>query len=216
MGLFDRVLVCVAHADDEVLLAGGTIARFAVEEDKMVYVVCFSRHRGVIESPADEFYSSMDSLGIVPPAAMLHDIPACQQERPFSSYCNWIYSELENVRDRLSPTCVITHPEFDRNQDHQVIRQVVLQVFRGWYSILGGTFIHNEQPLGDKRLFVRLDQEHVSRKVIALRQYASQVAAGRSYMNPDAVWNQARYFGLLSGDSYGLAEAFEITKLVLV
>jgi len=206
IGADERILFVGAHADDVELFAGGTMARFASQSS----VICFSRHRGIYESPEEEFTASLTSLGILPVASILSDLEACgDRENSFSAHRQFIF-DLLRCTDGVS--LVVTHQSTDTNQDHIALRDEVLRVFKGRVPVIGGSFYANDYPLAARTLLVSLAVEHVERKIEALRCYKSQQKEHRGYFDPDRIWAEARYWGGFVQDAE-FAEAFESERL---
>lgn len=203
MNLFKRPLFVGAHVDDVELFAGGTIARFASD----CRVLAFSRHRGVYESPPEEFADSMDVLGVEQFKTL--DLQACQ---PGEASMMWnrdaLYDTLAEYKDWA--TIVVTHQSTDTNQDHKQVHDEVLRCFRGT-PVICGAFPYNDVPMADRRFFVRLAVEHVNMKRWALDKYESQRMVYRQYLTKDAILAQLRFWGQLANCEY--AEAFEVVRM---
>jgi LmbE family N-acetylglucosaminyl deacetylase len=126
-----RVLVVVAHADDEALGCGGTIARHVAEGDS---VAVLSMTDGVGARGADEAAArsrreaaerSAEALGFTWVAA--GDFPDNALDTvPLLDVARFV----EQAKREASPSLVYTHHHGDLNVDHRVACQAVLTACR--------------------------------------------------------------------------------------
>lgn len=210
---FQRSLFIGAHVDDVELFAGGTISR-CVREGCGVGVVCFSRHKGVMESPPNEFALSMDVFGVGPMMSWCDDLMAVQSgPNSFNARRGEISDCLRKWRDSFQPTIVVTHQSSDTNQDHQQVFNEVLRIFKGYCSIICGCFPSNDIPAAERNLLVELTEEDIKRKTEAVMRYDSQRAEHRNYLHSSVLFGQACYWGSLCEKRY--AEQFEVVRLIV-
>jgi LmbE family N-acetylglucosaminyl deacetylase len=127
-----RVLVVAAHADDEVLGCGGTIARHVDEGDcvSVVYMADGVGSRGAEGS--DELQrrneardEALKTLGVTDCYAL--DFP---DNRMDSLPLLDVVQSLEPIFEKLRPTQVYTHHQGDLNVDHRVTHQAVMTACR--------------------------------------------------------------------------------------
>ncbi|APU30967.1 GlcNAc-PI de-N-acetylase [Ectopseudomonas alcaliphila JAB1] len=126
------VLVVAAHADDEVLGCGGTLARHVAEGDRVhvIYLADGVTSRGSEDADAQRRrlraseqacyalgVSEMSFLGL--PDNRLDSLPLLDVVQP-----------LEVLLARIRPQIVYTHHQGDLNVDHQVAQQAVLTACR--------------------------------------------------------------------------------------
>ena len=97
----------------------------------------------------------------------------------------------------------------DIHQDHQVISEEGLRAFKQT-TVLGYEMPWNNLAF-QTSCFIRLQEEHVEKKVRALEKYKSQLH--RDYLNENFIRSLATTRGVQIGVKY--AEAFEIIRLVL-
>ncbi|MBN1946983.1 MAG: PIG-L family deacetylase [Bradymonadales bacterium] len=125
-----RVLVVSAHPDDEVIGAGGTLARHAARGDELHWAIVtrafpplFSAE--VIEVMDRQIESVQRCLGIGEvhrlgfPTVKLNTVPYHE-----------LSSALQAVVDRVRPEVVYTTPANDINQDHRIVHDVTLVATR--------------------------------------------------------------------------------------
>lgn len=135
----NKILVIVAHPDDEVLGCGGTIAKLKKEENK---IFCLFLGQGKSArypvSPKNkkkiknekivlkkETQQSAKILGIS--KIFYEDFPDQQYETiPLIK----IVKSIENVKKQIRPDIVFTHHAGDLNLDHQITLKAVLTACR--------------------------------------------------------------------------------------
>lgn len=127
----DRVLCVAAHADDEVLGCGGTLARYA-ENGAHVTVIFVSDgvtarfHDEISVKQRENFAeTALNILGVQDiyhlrfPDNKLDTIPLLT-----------IVKKLEALLDQISPNIVFTHHIGDLNVDHQITCRAVMTALR--------------------------------------------------------------------------------------
>jgi len=182
-----KVLVVAAHADDEVLGCGGTIARHVATGDD-VYVVFMAdgvQSRGVDEATQLEHRNrarddALTRLGVTQCHAF--DFP---DNRMDSLPLLEIVQQLEPIIKKFQPQRVITHHYGDLNVDHRVTHKAVMTACRPvpkssvkellGFEVLSSTewatpYIHPFIP----NFFVDIS-EYISVKVEAAEAYALEM-----------------------------------------
>lgn len=126
------VLVVVAHADDEVLGCGGTIARHVAEGDA-VHVVFMAdgvgsrgagelnqhQRRNLARDEALKILGVLECNALEFPDNRMDSVPLLD-----------IVQALEPIIEQVQPTRVYTHHHGDLNVDHRVTHQAVMTVCR--------------------------------------------------------------------------------------
>lgn len=221
----DRVLVVVAHSDDETLGAGATIARHAEAGDQ-VRVMCMTdgvasrddadaraadARRDAAERAAEHLGFSWLAVGDFPDNA-LDDVRLLD-----------IVKFVERESASFDPTIVYTHSHADLNVDHRTVSEAVLTAFRPqpgatWrelraFEIPSATDFGHPDVTGafEPNLFISVDSTW-RRKMAALREYGDEIRDApnsRSIAGLEAL-------AILRGHQVGLpkAEAFQMLRRV--
>lgn len=207
---FNKVLILSPHTDDGELGAGGTIARF-IEEKKEVYYVAFSSCEMSVPNglPGDilrgECLSSVKTLGVLPDKVTLLDY----EVRTFPTYRQEILESMIELKKKIKPDLVLLPSSSDIHQDHSTIYHEALRAFKKEASIWGYEHPWNNLTFTTD-IFIRLKQEHLEKKIKALKEYKSQ--NGRSYFDERYLWSLAYTRGAQVDLPY--AEAFELVRLL--
>lgn len=208
--MFNKILILAPHTDDGELGCGGTIAKF-VEEGKEVFCVAFSIAEDSVPEgfPKDallaEFSNAMKTLGL-----QEKNIRTFRYRvRHFTSFRQEILEDIVKLRKEINPDLVFVPSPNDIHQDHQVITAEGLRAFKK-ISILGYELPWNN-IIFETRSFVKLDKEHIEKKIAALKCYKTQMH--RSYLNEEFIWGLAKTRGTQFESNY--AESFEILRILL-
>ncbi|MFQ5884068.1 MAG: PIG-L deacetylase family protein [Thermoplasmata archaeon] len=205
------LLMLSPHTDDGELAAGGTMARF-IDEDWDVYYVAFSSCEKSIPrgDPEDilktECKKATEILGIPRANLFLLDY----EVRSFPSERQDILDKMIEIEKEIKPHLVFVPSSNDTHQDHQTIFWEALRAFKKASSIWGF-----ENPWNNLNfttdIFVRLEKEHIERKIRALKEYHSQDS--KSYFKDDYIMASARMRG--TQVDYRFAETFELLRMLV-
>lgn len=204
-----NVLVLAPHTDDGELGCGGSIAKYCMENKNVFYVAFSICSRSLPpelapDTLAKEVKEATQVLGIKPENLILYDYDV----RHFYQERQGILEELIKLRSFIKPDLVFVPSPTDIHQDHQVISEEGLRAFKNT-SLFGYEMPWNNISF-NTRAFNVLGEEHVVKKVDALRKYESQ--AKRSYLNEEFIRSQAIMRGVQIGARY--AETFEVIRLI--
>lgn len=125
-----KVLVISAHPDDEVIAAGGTIARHVDHGDVVYWCVVTQAYnppwsKEYLETARQQAYDVKKVLGIQEvcfcgfPTVKLNTVPYVE-----------ISSALQGVVDQVQPEVVYTTPGNDINLDHRIVYECTLVATR--------------------------------------------------------------------------------------
>lgn len=125
-----KVLVISAHPDDEVIGAGGTIARHVDHGDVVYWCVVTQAYnppwsKEYLETARQQVYEVQKVLGIKEvffcgfPTVKLNTVPYVE-----------ISSALQGVVDQVQPEVVYTTPGNDINLDHRIVYECTLVATR--------------------------------------------------------------------------------------
>jgi len=204
-----RILILSPHTDDCEVGCGGSIARWT-EEGHDVHVLCFSA--AVVSLPPgfgpgttnEEFYKSMQVFGLFD-KAVLTNYPT----REFPAWAQQIRQKLVDKKDRFEPDLVVGPSSTDCHQDHAVVHEEMVRVFKRDASIICYEAPWN-QTLTHTQHFVRLTRAHMAKKHEAMQHYQSQIFKGSGYFDPEHTMGLARVRGVQCNADY--AEAFEVIR----
>ena len=204
-----RILVLAPHTDDAEFGCGGTIARF-IANGHDVHSVAFSVAKGVKpdtarETVRQELIEASAVLGIRRKNLRLLDF----EVRTFPQHRQEILDAMISLQLELDPEYVFMPSTCDTHQDHQVVSAEGFRAFKRT-TILGYELPWNNLTF-TTGAFIPLSEEHLSRKLLALRKYKSQ--KGRPFARAPFIRNLANVRGTQIGVKY--AEAFESIRWVM-
>ena len=207
---FQRVLVLAPHTDDGEFGCGGSISKWVRERKQVHYVAFSSAEKSVPQGmPRDtlekEVKRATQALGVAPGNLTLFRYPV----REFPDHRQEILEDMIRLGNELNPEIVLLPSTNDTHQDHQTISQEGFRAFKK-ISMIGYEMPYNNLNFSTN-LFVVLEEEHLSKKVQALKCYKSQ--AHKAYATADFIMSLARVRGTQIGVKY--AEAFEVIRWVI-
>jgi LmbE family N-acetylglucosaminyl deacetylase len=225
----EPVLIVAAHPDDEVLGAGGTIARFA-REGRPVHVLFLADGESARDTAADytpERISSRDAAA--ERAAKILDISSVTARNYPDNRLDTIalldvVKTIEEAITLYSPTLLITHHAGDVNIDHRIAHNATLAACRPlpcasvreiwFFEIPSATewSTPSSAPAFSPNCFVDI-ADTLSLKLSALEAYAQEL---RSFPHPRSIRATdalARWRGATVGCD--AAEAFIIGRKIL-
>ena len=209
--MFEKVLVLSPHTDDGEIGSGGTIAKF-IDERKEIYYVAFSSCEVSVpkEFPEDvlkiECKKATNILGIKPENVILLDY----EVRTFPLHRQEILDDMIALNEQIKPDLVLIPSSSDFHQDHQTVYREALRAFKKTSSIWGYEHPWNNLTFTTD-IFVRLEEEHIEKKIEAMRQYESQNF--RTYFDENYIRALAFTRGIQV--DYPFAETFELLRLLV-
>ena len=210
IGNCKNVLVLAPHTDDGELGLGGTINKLITEGKRVTYVAFSTAEESVPPGfPKDilktEVRNATAKLGIKSENLIIYSY----QVRKLNYVRQEILEELIKIRKREKYDLVFIPSLHDIHQDHTTIAQEGVRAFMNT-TILGSELIWNNLSF-DTQCFVRLQEDDIKAKIMALKEYHSQ--GKRDYLSDEFIYSLAKTRGVQVGSEY--AEAFEVIRLFL-
>lgn len=205
-----RVLILAPHTDDGEFGCGGTIAKLIAEQAEVFYAafsVCelsIPSHlpKNILET---EVKNATSVLGIRNENLIIFHYGV----RTFQNFRQQILDDLVKLKTETRPDLVLMPSQHDIQQDHSTIGLEGIRAFKQT-SILGYELPWNNLSFHTQS-FVFLKEEHLNKKIKALRCYESQ--SNRVYANESFIRSLAITRGTQIGVPY--AEAFEIIRWII-
>ncbi len=220
-----KVLLLVAHTDDEILGMGGTICRHIKNGDK-VYALSMTdgiSSRGInnydkIKTRLEASNKVSENLGFEWvkrenfPDNSMDSIPLIE-----------IIKVIEEAKKKINPNLIYTHSSADLNIDHRIVNQATLTAFRplkneSWKEIR--TFeIPSSTDYGHKsvtnifnpNLYIDISS-YIDQKLNALKNYDEEILPPPNSRSYEGIENLAKFRGNQAGLNY--AEAFEVIRKI--
>jgi LmbE family N-acetylglucosaminyl deacetylase len=204
-----NVVVFGAHPDDFEVGCAGTILKYLRDINLRIYVMSDRYEDGKMRD-LDDQKRAFKLLGLSKVPVEVYDIPT----RIFHDFRSKIRNILYEISTQSDVDVVFTPPINDIHQDHLVLADEVLRLFRektifGFEVIRSG---YNFRP----QMHVKLTEKIVELKIKAAQSYKSQWSTTKSggyYFAADVMKGLMRARGAQFGLEY--AEAFEIYHLKL-
>ncbi len=218
-----KILVIVAHPDDEILGVGGTILKHAAEGDEVSALILgdgvLSRStatRADIKEREKQAEQVSKKLGFK--NLFLEKLP----DNQFDSVSLLSIAKIvEKYIDKIKPDIVYTHHSGDLNIDHKLTFQAVITVCRPQPGFFVKKILTFEtlsatewETSGSEKTFVPNFYNNIGnfidKKIEAMKIYKDEM---RPYPHPrsyEGVEILAKFRGMTSGYKY--AEAFEIVR----
>lgn len=219
-----RILIVVAHPDDEVLGCGGTIARHVAEGDR-VYVVFMAdgvgsrgldrsdelQQRNQVRDEAIKILGVADSHALAFPDNRMDSVPLLD-----------VVQALEPIIEQVQPMRVYTHHHGDLNVDHRVTHQAVMTACRPipgssvreifTFEVMSSSewATHSFVPFVPNA-FVDIS-DYLPKKLEALAAYGMEMRLAPHSRSVDHIESLARHRGSCVGVE--AAEAFELIRIL--
>ncbi len=215
-----RVLVVVAHPDDEVLGCGGTIRKL-VDLGADVHVVYMNNGCDLREP----FDASVIRKQIEEAAAVLGATISvnCYATARFGEYDTLEFnSSIQSVVNELCPDLVMTHDHNDLHQDHRKVHEAVMIACRFkptstvkavWtFPVISSSDISPRWAF-EPDVFVSLTDKQLQSKINAMTHYKFELKQMAELRGEVGIKSWATFYGLQSGCKY--AEPFRVLKMTL-
>lgn len=208
----NTVVILSPHTDDGEIGAGGAIAKF-IECGCDVYYVAFSSSEISLPTglPSDtlkiECKKATEMLGIKPQNVILLDYAT----RTFPTHRQEILDDMLKLNAEIKPDLVLMPSSNDTHQDHKTIHEEGLRAFKKTSSVWGYEHPWNNLSF-TVDVFVKLEKEHINKKILALGKYESQNF--RPYFNEKYIKALAYTRG--QQVDFSFSETFELVRLLVI
>jgi len=220
----NKILVVVAHPDDEVLGVGGTILKHISRGDAVSILIMgdgeLSRESGAdVKKRENQARAIADLLGVE--NLFLEKFPDNQSDTiPLLS----LTKKVGEIIEKIQPATIYTHHAHDLNIDHRLTCQAVLTACRPQPSFCVKQILSFEvlsstewQLKEEGHVFLPTYYqditEFIDKKIEILKVYSGEL---KDYPHPrsvDGVRILAQYRGMEVGFAY--AEAFQAVRLLI-
>jgi len=203
------VVVFGAHPDDFEVGCSGTILKYLDSINLKIYVMSDRYEDGKMRN-LKEKDKSLKVLGLDKIPCTVYDIPT----RIFHDYKSKIRNILYDIATKTNVDVVFTPPIHDIHQDHIVLADEVIRLFRE-KTIFGYEVIRSGYDFMPN-MHVKIPLDLVNLKIKAAQSYKSQWSTTKSggyYFSKEVMKGLMRARGAQFGVEY--AEAFEVYHLKL-
>lgn len=226
-----RILVIVAHPDDELLGCGATMHKLITEQNCSIRAVILgegitsrSDNRNV-EKWKDELEKHRSNIQIAAgnigyESVGIYDFP----DNRFDTVALIdIVKVVEKEKEAFQPELVFTHHGGDLNIDHQRTFEAVMTAFRPLKNEKVKGIITFETPSGTEwrassdpkhfipNLFIEISEKNLEAKVKGMESYEYEKRTYPHPRSPEALKILAQRYGVMMGGN--LYEAFQIIRL---
>ncbi|OYT41618.1 hypothetical protein B6U80_01015 [Candidatus Pacearchaeota archaeon ex4484_26] len=173
----ERILILCAHSDDEIIAAGGTIAKY-VKEKKDVKVVIFSsgeksvpwlKEKRIIKQRENETAKVSKVLGCKVEFLGLPDLKLAENLEANSK-------KIRKIMQKFKPDKIFVHNKYDAHPDHRAVFYILEKALAGRkrkpkiFTFLVWAFFN---PKDSAKFYVKID-DYFANKIKALGIFKSQ------------------------------------------
>jgi N-acetylglucosamine malate deacetylase 1 len=227
-----KIMVVVAHPDDELLGLGATMNKLINEYGVKTHVVILGEG---ITSRSDQrdpeewkkelaihkknIHDAKDKIGYQ--SVSIYDFP----DNRFDTVALLdIVKVIEKEKKAFAPEIIFTHHGGDVNIDHQRTFEAVITATRPMENEVTSTIIAFETPSGTEwrastdprhfipNLFIEVSEKNIAAKVNGMEFYEFEKRKYPHPRSPEALKIQAQRWGIVVGKPY--AEAFHIVRQI--
>lgn len=225
-----KILIVVAHPDDELLGLGASMNRLITDYNCAVRVIILgegitsrSENRNVkdweeqLTIHKNNIKSAQAAIGYQ--SVGIYDFP---DNRFDSVDLLDIVKVIEKEKREFSPTIIFTHHGGDLNIDHQRTFEAVITAIRPMENETVSTLITFETPSGTEwrastdprhfipNIFIEVSEQNMDAKIKGMESYEFEKREYPHPRSPEALKIQAQRWGVAVGKKY--AEAFVLVR----
>ena len=222
-----KVLICVAHSDDEVLGCGGVIQYHRSKGDD---VYCMNMTNGVssreynartLQKKIQERKESSAKAAKILDFKWLDEFSNLFEDNKLDNYVLLdLVKVIEKAKKKINPQVVYTHFKRDLSIDHRLTHEAVVTAFRPQNNEVWTDLISFEIPSStDYNLDVQFKPNYIiditkflKKKIEAFKMYKEEIKKAPHSRSLLGIKTLASYRGVQNGIQYG--EAFEILKKI--
>jgi LmbE family N-acetylglucosaminyl deacetylase len=219
----NKILVVVAHPDDEILSCGGTIAKLVKKNNSTVKTVILGEGvksrdnwtRGEYGNLRNSINNANRIIGVE--EVIPYDFP---DNRFDSVPLLDIVKTISKIKDDYKPDVVFTHCRNDLNVDHRIVYEAVITVCRPMASesvkeIYSGEVLSSTEwnfPVGfNPNVFFDITNT-IDAKLSAMKEYIDELRIMPHPRSLEGIRKNAELWGIKMG-MYN-AEAFECIRMI--
>lgn len=227
-----KILIVVAHPDDEILGLGATMNKLIHEYNIQTHVIILGEgitSRSEVHD-AKSWKKELDihhsNISLAQKAIGYHGVSLFNfPDNRFDSVALLdIIKVIEKVKSEFSPEVIFTHHGGDVNIDHQRCFEAVITACRPMDHEMVKTIVTFETPSGTEwrspsdprhflpNFFVRVSDDNLMAKIDAMESYEFEKRTYPHPRSPEALKIQAQRWGISVGTA--LAEAFTIIRCI--
>lgn len=227
-----KIMIIVAHPDDELLGIGGTIQKLKSEYNCKIDVIILGE--GItsrdtirdVERRNEELKTHQNNILVAKKILGYDELSI--YEFPDNRFDNIplldIIKVIEKEKNRINPEVIFTHHGGDLNIDHQITFQAVMTSCRPqntenvksifcFETPSGTEWQSSNHPLSFKpNFFIELNENQLKKKIEAMECYDFEKRKFPHPRSPQALKILASYRGISIGRKY--AEAFFIVRCI--
>lgn len=197
-----KTLLLAPHSDDAEIGCGGTIARFIEEGHDILWIVFVGRQNTLRDG---EHVSAVEEIGLKKGNCTTLEYTMNRIHERNQDVLDYLFS----IKTGFKPDLVIGPSVNDLHQDHETIGRAMMRAFKRNVSVISYELPWNSVAF-ESRVFVRLEERHVEKKIKMLESFKSQMFMRPEYFRVDFIRGQMAIRGLQAGSKY--AEGFEVLR----
>lgn len=227
-----KVMLVVAHPDDELLGLGATMHKLIKKYNVLVHVVILGEgitsrsdvrdrkaYQKELETHQNNIKNAQSAIGYQ--SLSIHDFA---DNRFDSVDLLDIIKVIEKEKEKFGPEVIFTHHGGDVNIDHQRTFEAVITACRPMAHELVKTIITFETPSGTEwrassdprhfipNLFIEVTMEDIEAKIKGMESYEFEKRVFPHPRSPEALKIQAQRWGVATGTYF--AEAFSLIRCI--